>query len=320
MGSHNHKYSIIIPHRNRFALLVQLLSTIPKRKDIEILVIDDASDGSTKEKLLILEAETPQLTILYNHDKDPKGAGWGRNQGIFHASGKYLIFADSDDFFSQEAFTEFDAVTRNKYDFVVFKTRSITAKGQKSGRTNFLNFLIEEAANIQENEPVSTKKILTKIDAPWAKLISKSLIVDHNIEFEEIHYSNDVLFNLQVLIHAKHINVSRSIVYVVLDHDSSLIKERNEDMLDQRFDACIRFNNVLATQEFSKNAHSITAGYILNAKEYSWLKMLSFIRKTAKSKAKLMYPLHRYFIAFIMKLVGADPLKIRFYVVFGEKV
>ena len=40
------KYSIIIPHKNTPALLVRCVASIPKRDDLQIVVVDDNSDPS----------------------------------------------------------------------------------------------------------------------------------------------------------------------------------------------------------------------------------------------------------------------------------
>ncbi|MEX2605190.1 MAG: glycosyltransferase family A protein, partial [Gracilimonas sp.] len=249
------------------------------------------------------------------------GAGWARNIGITLSSGEYLVFADSDDSFTTDAFEVFDGITKKqKYDFVVFKASSIKNDGKKSDRTDFTNFLIEKAARIKKNEKITIKEILSKIDAPWAKLVRREMIINNDIKFDEIHYSNDVMFNLRVLIHAQNIEVCAKEVYNVLDHSSSLIKVQSETMLEERFDACIRFNNEFSHQKFSGNSYSVTGGYVWQAKKYGLSKMLEFTRRSVKNNVRLIYPIQRYLVALIMNLFGVNSLKIRFYVVFGCRI
>lgn len=316
-----YKYSVIIPHKNRFDLLTKLISSIPQRDDIEVLIIDDASDAETKKKLKKIESTRRQLTIFENKNDTSKGAGWARNLGISQSSGEFLVFADSDDSFTDDAFQIFDNITdKEKHDFVVFKALSIKNNGRRSDRTAFTNFLVEEAARVKKSEKISVKEILSKIDAPWAKLIRREMVVKNDIKFDEIHYSNDVMFNLRVLIHAQKIEVSTRDVYKVLDHSSSLTKVQSEPMLEDRFDACIRFNNIFSDQGFSGNSFTVTGGYIWQAKKYGLSKMYELARRSLKNKVRLTYPLHRYLLALPMKLFGVSPLKIRFYVVFGYKI
>ena len=44
MSSITKKYSVIIPHKNTPELLQRCLASIPKRVDIQVIVVDDNSD------------------------------------------------------------------------------------------------------------------------------------------------------------------------------------------------------------------------------------------------------------------------------------
>ena len=46
-------YSIIIPHKNRIALLETLVKSIPSRPDIEVIITDDASEDPAKTEALV---------------------------------------------------------------------------------------------------------------------------------------------------------------------------------------------------------------------------------------------------------------------------
>lgn len=68
-------FTIIIPHKNIPHLLERLIKSIPVRDDLEIIVVDDHSDGSVKEYLNKIERDN--LTFLFN--QDCRGAGFARN-------------------------------------------------------------------------------------------------------------------------------------------------------------------------------------------------------------------------------------------------
>ena len=53
----NKLYSIIVPHRNIPNLLRRLLCSIPKRDDIEIIVVDDKSNQEFQPELHGLQNE-----------------------------------------------------------------------------------------------------------------------------------------------------------------------------------------------------------------------------------------------------------------------
>ena len=86
--------SIIIPYYNRPEKILRCVHSILKQtyQDFEILVVDDHSTIP-----LILDND-PRITVFRN----PKnlGPGISRNKGLENASGKYIAFLDSDDYWN----------------------------------------------------------------------------------------------------------------------------------------------------------------------------------------------------------------------------
>ena len=91
-------YSIIIPHKNTPNYLLRCLDSIPLRDDVQVIVVDD---NSNPEKVDF--DHFPQWKgkhYEYYLTKEGRGAGFARNIGLEHAVGKWLLFADADDFFA----------------------------------------------------------------------------------------------------------------------------------------------------------------------------------------------------------------------------
>ena len=53
--------------------------------------------------LIFRETAEKNTEVLFT--KEGKGAGYARNIGLSHARGKWIIFADADDFFTADCFT-----------------------------------------------------------------------------------------------------------------------------------------------------------------------------------------------------------------------
>ncbi|MES2679856.1 MAG: glycosyltransferase family 2 protein [Bacteroidota bacterium] len=87
-------FSIIIPTYNRvFILKETLLSVISQSfADFEIIVVDDGSTDDTREMVAGLNENN-----LHYYYKENEERSIARNFGADHATGKYLIFLDSDD-------------------------------------------------------------------------------------------------------------------------------------------------------------------------------------------------------------------------------
>ena len=93
-------YSIIIPHFNSSQLLERMLNSIPRRDDIQIIVVDDNSNEIEKGELRKIRRPNVELYFqTTNH-----GAGFARNVGLDHVLGQWVIVADADDVFAPNAF------------------------------------------------------------------------------------------------------------------------------------------------------------------------------------------------------------------------
>lgn len=89
--------SVVIPTRNRSERLQRALRSAQAQRwrNIEIIVIDDASSDDTPALLEDLSAEDPR--IRHARNDLPKGGGAARNAGIALAHGTYVAFLDDDD-------------------------------------------------------------------------------------------------------------------------------------------------------------------------------------------------------------------------------
>lgn len=89
----NISFSFIIPHKNCPDLLQRCVDSIPDRDDVQIIVVDDNSDDEKKPAIYRRDVEIVLLDAEHS-----KGAGRARNEGLKHAKGKWLLFADADDY------------------------------------------------------------------------------------------------------------------------------------------------------------------------------------------------------------------------------
>ena len=99
-----YKISIIIPVYNAEMYLKHLLDTIVNQtmnlNDIQVIMVDDLSEDNSKE--IIKEycdkyTNFKSIFLKENH----KVAGTARNEGMKLAEGKYLMFVDADDFYTE---------------------------------------------------------------------------------------------------------------------------------------------------------------------------------------------------------------------------
>jgi len=95
--------SVIIPAYNREDEILACVKSITlcSYSDFEIIVVDDASQDRTVQRL---RENFPSVTVIQLAENS--GASVARNEGVKHARGKYLCFVDSDNVVHKEVLSE----------------------------------------------------------------------------------------------------------------------------------------------------------------------------------------------------------------------
>lgn len=114
------KVSVIIPAYNAEKWIRQCLESIPKRKDIEIIVVNDGSTDKTMGYLKNYKAFRYKDLIIIDYGEN-KGVSYARNAGIEASSGEYLVFIDSDDYIYPKVFNKIvDNYLNGEYDLIFY--------------------------------------------------------------------------------------------------------------------------------------------------------------------------------------------------------
>lgn len=221
-------FSFVIPHKNSPMLLERCIRSIPSRDDIEIIIIDDASDDSYVKSDSFPGVGNPIVKIHFA--KEPRGAGPSRNIGLDLALGKWIIFADADDYFNfclDECLGDY---LNSNSDIVFFKANSVdSVTYTNSYRALQLNRFID----LYKNDPLRGANLLRyRFGEPWAKMIKRSVIVENEIKFDETIIHNDTMFSLLVGYCSKDIEVDdRALYCCTTRRDSISFSTSNEKRL-----------------------------------------------------------------------------------------
>ncbi len=206
--------SVVIPFRDSIGQLDNAVSSIPDREDIQIIIIDNNKEPLSLELLPSKE----NAVVVYTKSDPCKGAGCARNEGLKHIKGQYVLFLDSDDYFIDGAFDEFDKYTTKNYDIVFFMADSVKlSTGEKSNRHKTIE------KNIHSYLETGNEDFLRyRFANPVCKLFRTSLIIDNDIKFEEVKVSNDVMFSLRTGYKAKEITASPVAVYMITEAEKGV--------------------------------------------------------------------------------------------------
>lgn len=102
------KVSVIIPVWNQEELITRALESIPKRDDIEVIVINDASTDKTAEAIMNFDAwhGNKFYDFIYLKNEENRGVGYTINRGYDKAIGEYVVALGSDDYFYTDIFEQ----------------------------------------------------------------------------------------------------------------------------------------------------------------------------------------------------------------------
>ena len=232
-------YSIIIPHKNIPQLLRRCLSSIPRREDVQIIVVDDDSDLGIVDFEQFPGLDDPFIKIIFT--KEGKGAGYARNVGMANASGKWLLFADADDFYNYCINDILDEYIDSDADIVYFKHNSLDTNSYVTTyRSTHLNTYIDCWLYSQKKAGDFLRYYHV---VPWAKFIKRCYVEKNHILFDEISKYNDITFGYLTGFYAIKICVDFRALYCTTVRQGSIqySKSSIENKLDTLFVSAKRY-------------------------------------------------------------------------------
>lgn len=231
-----YKYSFIIPHHNQPDLLNRCICSIPQRNDIEIIVVDDNSDADRLPKDL-----RNDVKLIKIKKEDSKGAGKARNVGLKAASGEWILFADSDDFYVSGFVDILDRFSTRDIDMLcydVFYAYDLESHSEKWANrySNAIKEYLEE--------PTAKNLIIVKhiIQSPWNFMVRREIPLSHGIEFEELPKGNDAYFHHIVSMACDKVEVINNKLYYWLWTPGSITHKKQTKQ--QLFDGISRFKKI----------------------------------------------------------------------------
>ncbi|WP_026506345.1 glycosyltransferase family 2 protein [Butyrivibrio sp. MC2013] len=251
--------TIIVPHFNSFDKLMRLIKSIPADTEsfVEVIVVDDKSDNVTSMQYDQIERALAEINgILLRNSSNCKGAGVCRNIALENARGKFLLFADADDFFI-DGFTGYiKKYIKSDNDIIFFPPTSV----YEGTNTQAIRHLHHEKLckdYIKNGDSSSEIKLRYKWDSPWSKMIQTRIVKDNNIRFDETIVANDVMFSMKTSYYAKTVAVAEDIIYCITATKDTLTTKKSKEWLEVRVGVFIDRYNFLKTR--------------LSPKEFSYL-------------------------------------------------
>lgn len=266
-----YNFTIIIPHHNIPLLLLRCLKTIPNREDIQVVIIDDNSDYFNKNELQSIDL--PHLEII--EIKESRGAGAARNEGLKVARGKWILFADADDFFNDCLEDVLDSQVNSIYDLIVFDSNAVLS--------NTLQPTVSRDTIVQKYKKNGDEYLLRyKLHTVWGKMFKKDIIDKYNILFSEVPASNDVMFAGIYGHYAVNILFIDLAVYCCTTREGSICTKLSYNNLKARFDIALQYNSFLYINKIPLKYGENALGFAIKLCQIKHKDTLSIIFKYLK--------------------------------------
>ncbi len=154
---YKYKVSVIVPVYNVEEFLAKCLDSLINqtidKDEMEILCINDGSTDSSLEILREYEAKYPCIKVF---TKENEGLSATRNFGIRQAQGKYMMYIDSDDMFTEETVkrvTDFFDTVYGEVDLVTFFDQPFTNQKMLQWHFRFDKYLKSDGVYDLEKYP-----------------------------------------------------------------------------------------------------------------------------------------------------------------------
>ena len=215
----NIKISIIIPAYNVEKYINKSLESVCNQtySNLEIIIIYDRSLDHTLEICQKWAEKDKRIRILVNDER--KGLGSARNMGLKCASGKYIAYLDSDDWYSLDCIkTLFDIIEQTRANYVAFA-------GVYWVEENDIEVKLKHTIPAGTYESDIEKEIILLKDTPavWKKMYDRNWLISNQLFEPEIYHYEDWGYNLPlVLCASKIVLVSGAGVYYRVNREGSL--------------------------------------------------------------------------------------------------
>lgn len=253
--------TVVIPVYNTAKYLPDCIESLIHQtlKNVEFIFVDD---GSTDCSVEIIEEYKRKDCRIQLIKQENLYAGVARNTGMRIATGKYIIFLDSDDFFELTMLEDaFKCAEINHAEITVFGYSCYSNIDYTVRDVSFPRF----PQKIFSIDDMGGDFFRSFNAAPWNKLYLKKFIEESNLYFQAIPKCNDAFFTYMSAFFAKRIKfLKKRLVYYRINNNDSLQGNFNKNR-----DAIIDCELAIRTKLLETGLYYGVrkSAYLANAKE-----------------------------------------------------
>ena len=218
------KFSIIIPVYNVEKYLKKCLDSVFNQtyKDYEVIVVNDG----TKDNSMDIVKDYDVKVI----NQKNQGLSAARNAGVKKATGEYLIFLDSDDYWEKGLLKELSKSLKNNPDLIRFQINEV----YEDGKT--ISYPEESFANLSGTD--AFKKIVKYhfVENACIYAIKRNYYIENKFEFRKDALHEDFGLIPLIIIKSKKVNSINYLGYNYLQRQGSIMSNKNYEKTKKKVD------------------------------------------------------------------------------------
>lgn len=233
------KLSFIVPLYNSAKWLEKCLFSILDQdipeEDMEIICVNDGSPDNSADIAREIGKKHPCIIVLDQENQGPSGA---RNNGMRHATGKYLCFVDPDDFVEPNVYWKLvQQMEEKQLDMLRFNYQIVDEEYEPVEKREF-----EKQFDYSPKLMSGAEFIATRLDIAcniWRYMYRREIIMENGIWCFTGDYYDDTPWLPLVLMKTERMNVCDTVVYDYMERSDSLVKTKNPKMMKKKSDGVV---------------------------------------------------------------------------------
>lgn len=266
--------SFVIPLYNSAKWLEKCLFSVLNQdipeEQLEIICVNDGSPDNSAEIAREIGKRHSSIIVIDQENQGPSGA---RNNGMKHATGKYLCFVDPDDYVEPNVYGGLvRQMEDEQLDMLRFDYQIVDENNHFIDKRPF-----EKAFDYSSKLMTGEEFLATRLDIAcniWRYIYRTEIITSNNIWCYTGDYYDDTPWLPLVLLKAERMNICDTIVYNYLERADSLVKTRHPKMMKRKSDGVILLLKYLEQELVDIREGKIQVAEEWREKVINWYKMM----------------------------------------------
>ncbi|WP_250439833.1 glycosyltransferase [Caballeronia sp. AZ1_KS37] len=239
--------SVIVPVYNCEAWLEALLRSVLDQQGVDLEVIA-ICDGATDDSLAMLETMAAADARIRVVAQENRGVSATRNVGLTLARGEWIAFADGDDWMKPGALrTWIEHGRRHRLDVVIgngfsFEDLPPPADPRPMYEGQPWGDICDGTAWLKRTVPNDDWVVCV-----WLQCVRRDLVVRHGLRFEEGVVHEDIIWALQLGLHAQRVGFVREPLYGYRRNPESITNSPSPAAVARRAAGYLRVIDALVT-------------------------------------------------------------------------